>query len=225
MNLRLIHGRKFFQKLSVVREPHIGVGCDPFQRIGQRHIAMAMMMSVAFAVGCDVNELPRLAILTVRVQQSLCQASTIVQQPFKGHSARNRPIVEKYGNTASFRRAYKIRTCRIHTGVRRLMPGGGLRIVLRGNCPHPRTLVRGQNGEADSMLRQQIEAFQVYRCLGQPHAFRFASKAVLKVGDAPSDLRNAVLRVRKRKNNVVVYLRYRRAVPTEALRAGAVCIQ
>ncbi len=130
----------------------------------------------------------------------------------------------------------KVRLCGIDARIGRLLPaciGGAFGRPRRrgfacrgdtGEWADTRALVRRQDGEADSMTRQQIQRLQIDRRLRQPHAFRLAAVAVLEVGNAPHDLRFAVPCRGKRHDDVVVGLRHGRAVSAKLPLAQAVGI-
>jgi hypothetical protein len=55
--MRLQCRRVVGQPLSVDRELNIFCGVDPLERPGERHVAVALMMPVGFAIRRDVHEL------------------------------------------------------------------------------------------------------------------------------------------------------------------------
>ena len=81
--------------LAVVRELGEVVFFDVMQRVGKSHLAIAMMMPVAFAVGCDMREFRPIAAVRIRVLQALGENFAVVQQTFERDSARNRSVVEE----------------------------------------------------------------------------------------------------------------------------------
>ena len=63
------------QILAVVRELRELVRFDVMQRVGERHLAVAMMVAVALAVGGDVDQLRPVAAVRIRVQQAVREDS------------------------------------------------------------------------------------------------------------------------------------------------------
>src|SRR6185437_11859170 len=93
LNLCLRHRRKVLQKFSVIGQTNFTALLDRLQRIRQGHVAVRMVMSVAFAVGCNVDELPGRAIVAESVQQAHRQIPAIIQQAFKRNRARNWSVI------------------------------------------------------------------------------------------------------------------------------------
>ena len=83
----------------------------------------------------------------------------------------------------------------------------------------PRSLPGAQDGESDSLLRHDIERFQVHSRFRQPHALRVAAEVALKIANAPNHLGALVPAVGQRHDHVRVCLGDRRTVAAEALAA------
>src|SRR6266498_2338158 len=67
----LVGRRVLFQKLAVIGQSDQLPAVNLFQGVGERHVAKAMMMPVAFTVGSDVHELRCLTFRRKRGGQSL----------------------------------------------------------------------------------------------------------------------------------------------------------
>src|SRR6202167_6651233 len=88
----------------------------------------------------------------------------------------------------------------IYRRVRRLYPASAGAIEsgesgLQGTfcaLTHPCALMRRKNGEQYAILRQQVQSLIINRGFRKPHTFGGAPEAMLKVGDAPADLRDTV---------------------------------
>ena len=85
--------------------------------------------------------------------------------------------------------------------------------------------MRRKQRELDAVLGHELKRFSIGRGLSQPHAFRRRAIVVLVVGDAPSDLRDAVAAAGQRQNHVVVNLRHGRTVTAIALAAAALAVE
>ena len=90
--------------------------------------------------------------------------------------------------------------------------------------PHASALVRGEHGVEDAVVGEQFQSLGVHGGLRKPHAFRFALKTALKIGDPPADLRDFVAPGGQRHDDVVIDLGHRRAVAAKALPAAAVSV-
>jgi len=84
------------------------------------------------------------------------------------------------------------------------------------------TLVGGEDGVLDALLREEVEHVVGDGGFGEPHAFGLAAEAGLEVGDAPADLGACIAFGGERHDDVVVNLRERGAVTGVALGGGAV---
>ena len=76
-------------------------------------------------------------------------------------------------------------------------------------------LVWPEDGEAEAVLRHNVQRFQVDGGLREPHALRLPAEPMDEVGLAPQDLRPFVAPVREGEDGVVVGLCHSRAVITE----------
>ncbi len=86
-------------------------------------------------------------------------------------------------------------------------------------------LVRGEHGEADALRGERVEGGVVDGGLGQPHALGLAAEARAEVGDAPTDLGEAVAGGGEREDGVVVGHGERVAVPAEPGAAAPVRVE
>ena len=58
----LLLGREALQKLAVIRNPRQALGVDVIERVRQRHLAIAVVMAVGFAIGGDIDQLGPFAL-------------------------------------------------------------------------------------------------------------------------------------------------------------------
>ena len=192
---------------------------DVVERVGEGHVAVAVMVAVGLAVGGDVDELRMRAPFAERAEEAMREVLAAREQPLEGDGARDRAVVEEdvdataptadCSDTASSDRWRRsARSSRPRRSRRQRRACCGSRIVKR-----------------DPLRGQRFERVDVDRRLRQPHPLRLAAEAVLEVADAPAHLRALVARVRQRQDHVVVRLRDRRAVAAEALAADAVGVE
>ena len=73
----LVGRRVLFQKLAVIGQSGQLPAVNLFQGVSERHVAKAVMMTVAFAVGGDVHELRPLALRRESAGQSLDEAVAV----------------------------------------------------------------------------------------------------------------------------------------------------
>ncbi len=83
----------------------------------------------------------------------------------------------------------------------------------------------GQQGEAETLGRHDVQGLQVHRGLRQPHAFRLAAEAMLEIPETPDHLGDFVAPGGQRHDHVAVGLGQGRAVTGETLPALAVRFQ
>src|ERR1700722_2354077 len=130
-----------------------------------------VMMPIALAVRRDVNQLRSLSRLRKSAEQSLGEALAVIQQPLKGHSLRDRPIIKKQVDLLLRRQDGDIGVTGINLPSAHVLP---LRFSQQANSL---SLARCQNCKPDSVLCQNLERFAVHRRFWQPHSFRLAPEA------------------------------------------------
>src|SRR6267142_6605605 len=102
------------EELAIVGDACQLPALDLVQCIRQCHITMGMMMTVGFAIGCDVHELRPVAVLRKSTQQSLRELLAILQQALEGHSLRDGPVVKEQINGSSRRQPAAIGASRVN---------------------------------------------------------------------------------------------------------------
>src|ERR1035437_988007 len=80
------------QKLAVIGKLRQLFVFDALQRESQRHFAEAMMVTITFAIRGDVRKLWPSSNIRKAAEQAIREPLAIVQQAFKGHALRNRPV-------------------------------------------------------------------------------------------------------------------------------------
>src|SRR5512146_2982489 len=94
-------GRVLGQVLAVSSDVRQAARLDVFQRIGQRHIAMGVMMAIGFAVGGNVHELWPAARVGETAYKTLGEVFAVGEQVFKGYGLRNRPVIKEQVDIAA----------------------------------------------------------------------------------------------------------------------------
>ena len=218
-DLSFVLGRKLLQEAAVVGQIHRLVRFQQAQRIGQRHVSVLVVVAIGFAVGGHVDQL-RLGAVVEAGLEPRGKVIAGVQQPLKCNGARNGVVVKEHCNRYPGVEAHQVGAGGVYGVAGRVAPACS--VLQRADAP---ALVRGQHGEFDAELGQQLQRIGVGRGLRQPHALRLRAVVVLVVGNAPANLGDAVALVCKRKNDVVVDLRHGRAVAAEALAAAPFAVQ
>ena len=149
-DLCLVLRRKLLQVAAIVGQLDRLVHLQQAQRVGQRHLAVLVMVPIRFPVRRHVNQL-RLRVIFEAALESRGQALAGVEQPLEGNGPRCRPVVEKNGNRNAGVEANQIRVCCVHAVAGCIRPA---RAVLQRS--NPLALVRRQHGELDAMLRHQL---------------------------------------------------------------------
>ena len=95
-DLHLLGGRVPLQVLAVVGEPRQALLLDVSKRVGQRHLAVAVVVAVGLAVGRDVDELGPVAGCRRRPRpRRSARYSPSSQEPLEGHRPGDRAVVEE----------------------------------------------------------------------------------------------------------------------------------
>ena len=132
----LPRGREFFEELAVVGELGVAVVLDPVHGVGERHLAVLVVVAVAFAVGGDVGELGAAgAVGGVGRKPSsrrLPKCFAAVEQAFKGDGAGGGAIVEEDGDAAAFVELDEVGLRGIDGGVGGEDPVVGCRLPVVG---------------------------------------------------------------------------------------------
>src|SRR3984885_5662747 len=87
--------RKQFQKLSVIGQSGSFVALDVVQRIGKRHLAVVMVVAVAFTIGRNMHQLRPGTVIGESGYQTIRKTPAIVEQSFKSHGLRDRSVIKK----------------------------------------------------------------------------------------------------------------------------------
>ena len=93
--------RIHFQELAVIGKAHGRISFNPVQGIGQRHIAMAMMVTIGLAISGNVHQLRPVATVREAALQPVRKFLSAVQELFKGDGAGNRPVIKEEGDSFS----------------------------------------------------------------------------------------------------------------------------
>ena len=217
VNLDLVSRWEVFEKLPVVRELREVILLDVVERVGERHVALRMMMPVGLAVRRDVNQLRPLACCGERADEAIGEVLALVKQPLEGDAARDRTVVEEERERASRGKCHAVRHRRIDLRTADVGPH------LLADRSHSLRLVRREHGEENFVLGEEVERVEIDRRFGKPHPFRLPAEAVLEVANPPENLRLLVAPVGERHEHVVVRLRHRGSVAGEARTTGCVC--
>src|SRR5580698_7975418 len=84
--------RKQFQELSVIGQSDSFVVLDMVQRIGERHLAVMVVVAVAFAIGRDMHQLRPGTVIGKPRYQAIGKPPAIVEQSFKSHGLSDRSV-------------------------------------------------------------------------------------------------------------------------------------
>src|SRR6185295_3279068 len=215
LDLDLVVRRETLQELRVIGELGGIAGGQPEQRVGERHVTVAMMVAVGLAVGRDVDQ-ARAVVAGKSAEQPLDELLAVVEELLVGHRLGDRAVVEEQRDLAAGGEVHEVGPRRIDAVFPLEAP------PLAARRPHARTLSLRQDGEAQAVLGEDLEALEIDGRLRQPHPFRRAAEAVLEVAEPPDHLCAFVARVAERQDGVPVGLSDRRAMAGEALEALAV---
>ena len=218
-DLHLARRRAEGQKLAVVGHLCLVATGNLPQHIRQRHLAEAVVMAVCLAVGGNLHQLRLGPVRHEAGEQALSKPLTVLQEPFEGHGPRGRSVVEEQRNLATAREVLLVRSARVDAAAAHLAP---LSATERANSSR---LMRRQDREADAVLGHDVEGLEIDSSLGEPHAFRVATEALLEIANAPAHLGDFVATARERHDQMIVNLRQRRAVSTEALARLTVSVE
>ena len=210
--------RVHLQELAVVRELGELARVDAPQSEGERHLAVMVMMTVAFTVRCDMGKLRADAIVGESAQQPVRESFAVVEQALECHALRDGSVVEEQRNRLFRRQAQLVRAAWVDAVAGNVFP------VAATVSAHAFRLTRRQNREANPLRGQCLQRWNVHGCLRQPHPFRLAAESSYEVAYAPYDLRFLVAWVGQRHDHVVVRLCDGRAVAAEVFLALVVSL-
>src|SRR5581483_7913083 len=123
--------------------------------IRQRHFAVAVMMSVGLAIGCDMNELWPVASIGEAAFQAVGKLLAAVQQLFESYGLRDWAIVEKKIDLSPGRQLGEVGAGGIDASAAHVFPASSANLARLAG------LARRQDGELDSLLRQDVQRFQI----------------------------------------------------------------
>src|SRR5258708_14505628 len=140
----------FFEVFTVIGQAGEIVRFDVMKGVCQRHLAMAMMVPVRFAIGCDVHQLVPLAPVVESAGEALCETLAAGQELFKSHRPRYRRVVEKNGDVASGGQSHQIAPSGIDLAAVDIPPASF------ANFPDATGLERRKYRELNSTLSQSF---------------------------------------------------------------------
>ena len=168
-----------FEVFSVVGETRELLRFDGVQGVGEGHVAEAVMMAVAFAIGGDMDELRPLTVLVEGADEPIDQVFTAGQQAFESDAAGNRAIVKEQRDGPAGGQTLLIRLGWIYLSAAYVAPGAS------GDAPNASGLVGRKDRETNPELRQDFQCLEIHRGFRQPHALGRALEAPLKVAHTP----------------------------------------
>src|SRR5215813_547823 len=154
-DLRLVLRRMFLEVLAIIREPSNALLLDVLQCIRERHVAVGVMMSVAFAIRGDMHELRPIAGVGESSRQTMRKLLPTIQQLLEGDCLRNGSVVEEDGDAASIAQAHQIWARRIDFCSTRVP------VCTHTNPAEARRLEWRQDRELDPKLSHHVERLQV----------------------------------------------------------------
>src|ERR1700732_4798326 len=83
------------QELSVVRDAGELVLVDVMQRVGESHVAVAVVMTICLAVGSDVDELGMGSGCRESADEAMSEVLAARQELLERDAARDRAVVEE----------------------------------------------------------------------------------------------------------------------------------
>ena len=197
------------EERGVAGERRGAAGLDPGAGCRQRHFAEAMVVAVSLAVGRNLNQLRVRGGLVEAGQETRRQRIPRAEEPVEGHRVGDRSVVEEERQLAIPAPLPAVRPARIQRG-----PGS----PVASGLAQAGGLGRGQEREANALLRQHLERLAVRRGLREPHPVGLATEAMPEVGQAPAHLGDLVATAAERQDRVPVRLRDR--VPVSSRRAA-----
>ena len=201
-------GREFFEELAVVGEVGLVAVFDPVHGVGERHLAVLVMVAVAFAVGGDVGELGASVVGGGGMEageQAAGEVFAAVEEAFEGDGAGVGAVVEEDGDAAAFVELDEVGVGGVDGGVGGFGPGRFDRTAASAASGRAadgarlmgmrRTRAHWTGARMVNLMPScghEVEDAAVDGGLGEPHAFGLAVEAGLEVGDAPADLGEGV---------------------------------
>ena len=212
-DFRLVLRRMAVEVGGVVDQFDGWVGLEQRQAVGERHLAVGVVVAVGLAVRGDAYDLRPVAVVAERSHEPVAKGLAALQHVAEGHVLGDGAVVEKDREITPVRQAHEVGRGGVHMGVGNVPPVAAALV----QAAHARGLARGQDREADAGVGQDAERFQVHGGLGQPHALGVAAEAGAEIRHAPFDLGDLVAPVGQRHDHVAVGLGQGRAVAVETL--------
>src|SRR5258708_20696293 len=84
------------EKLRIVCQFSEFVGFDVVQGVGKRHFSEAVVMAIAFTVGCNVHQLRPITGIGKSAYKTVGKPLAVIEEAFKCHPLRDLPIIKKH---------------------------------------------------------------------------------------------------------------------------------
>ena len=189
------------------------------KRVGERHIAVFVVVAVSLAVRRDIHGLRPCPRIGKCGREPVCQLLTFFEQALKSDGLGDWSIVEKYRDLFARPQADLISHRRIEFASARVAPGAAAQLAYAFH------LMGRENREANSEISKDVQCFEIDRGFRQPHAFRLAAEARFEIANAPEHLRVLIVPVAQRKNRMIVALRDGASMPGKSLPAFFVGVE
>ena len=121
---------------AIIRHLRQSVGLNVMERMRQGHVAVAMMMPIAFAIRGDVDEARR--VVGEGGQQPVGERLAVVEQSFKCQSLGNGTVVKEQVHDAARRQRHPVGYGRIDSSTTHVLP------FITINGPNPAVPAWGQ---------------------------------------------------------------------------------
>src|ERR1051325_2230171 len=195
LDLHLHRGRVVIEKLGVIRHLKPAPAGFDFERVDERAVAPVEMMPVGLAVGRDIDTATR---TTRRALETIDQSLTRRQCAVKRYALGDRSVIEEDGDRATAPVAVKIFVSA--RGVDLPVVNTQPLCAGCGDVAHALGLMRREDNVAQPLIDQRAEREVVAGRLGQPKRFGLAPETILKISQAPANLRATIVRVTQWKD-------------------------
>src|SRR5215471_3345223 len=144
-DLDFMRGGEVLQELSVIGKLDCRIGLNAVQRIGQRHVAMLVVVAIGFAIGGYVHQLRPVAFVGKSALDPRRELLSAIQQLLKSHCLGNGTVIKKEVDSFSRRQLRQVGAGRINASAAYIFPAAS------ANLAHTACLMRRQDRELDPL--------------------------------------------------------------------------
>src|SRR5690606_11592495 len=173
--------RECFKEFTINCKRNVLVFFYRIKAVGKCHFTQFMMMAITFPICCNIHQLYFLSPIKLSFE-FFSKTNPVIQQPFKCHSLRCRPVIEKQVYLISRRQVTHVSSLGIYFCVFCIFP------FFFSNFSNSLSLIRRKYGKLYAVFCHYFKGRSINSSFSHPHSFRIAVVSIFKILNSPNYL-------------------------------------